>query len=168
MSRNLKIAVFAVVAIAVAVLIGQTPDKGPYVELQETINKIQSDPMINEFGGVDGTTVLKEGDGILDVPPSMDGKYTALYGEWNGVRVPTPYKFNNLGLELNDGVIIVTNPRDNWSFFMMQNKDGNFSKRTRGMDVTVKLFLNRKDPYAHVFVDKGNDWEVVKIFLKRA
>ena len=57
MSKNLKIAVFAVVAIAVAVLIGQTPDKGPYVELQETINKIQSDPMINEFGGVDGTTV---------------------------------------------------------------------------------------------------------------
>ena len=167
MSRNLKIIVFAIVGIAVAVLIGQTPDKGPYGPTKEPII-CYDDPMINEFGGVDGTTVLEKGDGILDVPPSMDGKYIALYGEWNGVRVPTPYKFNNLGLELNDGVIIVTNPRDNWSFFMMQNKDGNFSKRTRGMDVTVKLFLNRKDPFAHVFVDKGNDWEVVKIFLKRA
>ena len=35
----------------------RTPDKGPYVELQETINKVQADPMINEFGGVYGTTV---------------------------------------------------------------------------------------------------------------
>ena len=55
--QKTQIGAFIIIGLGIAALIGQTPDKGPYTELQETINKIQADPMINEFGGVDGTTV---------------------------------------------------------------------------------------------------------------
>ena len=50
MSKNLKIVIFAVVAIAVAVLIGQTPDKGPYAASKvEPIICYDTPPYMVEF-----------------------------------------------------------------------------------------------------------------------
>ena len=167
MSRNLKIAIFAAVAITVAILIGQTPDKGPYTDLQELVDKVQADPMINEFGGVDGTTVLEEGDGILDVPPSVDGKYAVLSGELNGITVPTPEKFKGINLQLLDGVIMVIPKSNKWGFFIKKKENGEYSKEVDGTDVLVKLYLNRKDPYAYVFIDYTYKPMIVKLNLIR-